>query len=193
MNLDHLIWPETGWGYMPPQDDVWEAFHHVQENYNPKRIFEIGFCWGHSTTYQLEIMSQAKMITCGPIHERMQKENPDPDDRLAMIAKMKEVYGNRFEHYQGRTQNLRDPLITEHYGQFDYALIDGDHSRTQAEFDAKLCEDLRVPVILVDNWDQPQVRDGVLESSDYKEVKVFDYEQMWKGKYRINQMGLCTL
>jgi len=193
MNLDHLIWPTTGWGYMPPQDDVYEAFRYVQEHYKPKRMFEIGFCWGHSTTYQLEIMPQASIITCGPIYERMVKENPDPDDRLAMISKMQEVYGDRFKHYQGRTQSLDQGLFTEHYREFDYALIDGDHSRKQAEFDANLCEDIHVPVILVDNWDQPQVRNGVLESSSYKEVKVFDYEQTWKGKYRVNQMGLCTL
>ena len=193
MNLDHLTWPTEGWGYMPPQDDVYAAFRYVQEHYTPKSIFEIGFCWGHSTTYQLEIMPQAKMTTCGPIEERMNKEAPDPKERLAAIEKMKEVYGDRFQHLQGRTYILQHTLIDTMHRRFDYGLIDGAHDKTSVEIDATLCQDMGIPIVLVDNWDQRQVRETVLKYSDYEELKVFDYEQTWKGKYRVNQIGLCTL
>lgn len=199
MNLDHLVWPTDGWGYMPPQDDVYAAFRYVQEHYKPKSIFEIGFHMGHSTTYQLEIMPQAKMTTMGPISEpNLTKERPDPKMRLGQIEKMYEVYGDRYEggrfqHLQGKTQFLDKQIIQEYTNRFDYALVDGYHEAWAVEADVNLVEDLRVPVILVDNWDQPQVRNTLLKYSDYKEVKVFDYEQTWKGKFNVNQMGLCTL
>ena len=194
MNLDHLVWPKIGWGYMPAQEDVWSAFRYVQEHYKPKSIFEIGFHMGHSTTYQLEIMPQAKIVTLGPIEEpRLSSERPDPVMRLNQIEKMKEVYGDRFQHLVGRTQYMEDVLLTEYHGQFDYALIDGYHYAWAAEVDSVLCQDLRIKTVLVDNWDQKQIRETVLKYSDYNEIKVFDYEQTWKGETRVNQMGLCTL
>ena len=68
MNFDHLIWPTDGWGYMP-RKKMCSAFHYIHDNYNPKNVLEIGFCWGHSTTYQLEIYKDASMVCVGPIAE----------------------------------------------------------------------------------------------------------------------------
>jgi len=193
MNLDHLIWPTEGWGFMPPQDDLFEAFKYVQEHYKPKRAFEIGFCWGHSTTYQLEIFKDASIVTIGPLAEpTLVKERPDPVVRKGQIEKMQEVYGKRFKHIAGRTQHLKDSLVRDYPNYFDYALIDGYHSKEAAARDAILCQDLNIPVVLVDNWDQRQVRRAV-QAQKYKLVKEFYYEQTWKGKYRVNQIGLCTL
>ena len=199
MNLDHLVWPTDGWGYMPPQDDVYAAFRYVQEHYKPKSIFEIGFHMGHSTTYQLEIMPQAKMTTMGPISEpNLPREKPDPKMRLGQIEKMYEVYGDfheggRFQHLQGKTQYIQNAILEEYNRRFDYALIDGYHKKWAVEMDSTMCEDLGIPVVLIDNWDQSEVRDTVLKHTDYKEVKVFNYEQTWKGIDYVNQIGLCTL
>ena len=199
MRLDHLIWPKNGWGYMPAQEDVFAPFRYVQEHYKPKSIFEIGFCWGHSTTYQLEIMPQAKMVTLGPISEpNMRKERPDPALRLEQIKKMYEIYGDRekggrFQHLQGKTHYLQNQILQEFTGRFDFALIDGYHYELQVETDVCLCEDLRIRTVLVDNWTSRQVGNTVLKRSDYKLVKEFPYTQVWKGKTEHNVLALCTL
>ena len=31
MNTDHLDFPDIGWGYMPPTDDVFRAFEWAQK------------------------------------------------------------------------------------------------------------------------------------------------------------------
>jgi len=196
MNLDHLEFPTDSWGYMPPQKDIFDVFQYVQDNYKPESIFEIGYCWGHSTTYQMEIMPQAQMVTIGPIEEPWIKadDKPDPKVRKRSIRSMYQKYGReRFQHINGRTKFCDIFLLKEFTNFFDYALIDGDHKKVSAEIDAALCQDLNIPVVLIDNWDQKSVRDGVEIGSDYKELKVFEYDQTWKGLYRRNVIGLCTL
>ena len=152
MNLDHLIWPTEGWGFMPAQDDVFAAFKHVKEHYNPKNIFEIGFCWGHSTTYQLEIFEGSNIVTTGPLEENnMKKETPDSNMRQSCIDKMYEVYGDRFKHVAGKNWETQYHFLDNYVGKFDYALIDGYHKEWAVEMDGMLCQDLGVPVVLVDN------------------------------------------
>jgi hypothetical protein len=194
MNLDHLIWPTEGWGWMPPQDDVFAAFRHVKEHYDPKSIFEIGFCWGHSTTYQLEIMTDASIVTTGPIAENnMGKEKPDPDMRKKQIRKMHKVYGDRFKHVAGKNWETLYYFLDNYVNKFDYALIDGYHKEWAVEMDGTLCQDLNIPVVLVDNWDQSNVSQTIMKYTDYKPVHVFYYDQEWKGTNYHNSMGLCTL
>ena len=199
MKLDHLVWPKTGWGYMPPQEDIFTAFRYVQEHYTPKSIFEIGFHMGHSTTYQLEIMPQATMVTMGPLSEpNMNRERPDPAMRKDQIDKMYKIYGDRlnggrFQHLQGKTQYIQNGVLTEFTNRFDYALIDGYHLPWAVEMDSTLCEDLGIRTVLIDNWDQIGVRDTVLKHTEYKVQKIFDYTQEWKGSVDHNQLALCTL
>jgi len=194
MNFDHLIWPTEGWGWMPPQDDVYAAFNHVKEHYNPKNIFEIGFCWGHSTTYQLEIMTDASIVTTGPLAEdNMGKEKPDPEARKKQIEKMYGVYGNRFKHVAGKNWETQYHFLDNYVNKFDYALIDGYHKEWAVEMDGTLCQDLNIPVVLIDNWDQTNVSDTIMKYTDYKPVQVFYYDQEWKGTNYHNSMGLCTL
>ncbi|MEK9698885.1 MAG: hypothetical protein VW270_24125, partial [Candidatus Poseidoniales archaeon] len=69
---------------MPPTDDVFRAFEWAQKLYKPKRVLEIGFHLGHSTTYQLEIYKDLeKMISCSPYEDR----NGKADDRINPAAR----------------------------------------------------------------------------------------------------------
>jgi hypothetical protein len=194
MNFDHLIWPTDGWGYMPPQEDVFAPFHYIRDNYNPKNVLEIGFCWGHSTTYQLEIYKDASMVCVGPIAEdNLSKEVPDSKQRQTQIDKMYQVYGDRFKHLAGRTHVVQYDLLESYVDYFDVCLIDGYHKSWAVEVDSILCQDLNIPIILVDNWDQDEVQSTVKKFTDYETIEVFTYNQTWKGTDYQNEMAICRL
>lgn len=191
MNLDHLTFPDIGWGYLPAQEDVWAAFRYAQENYNPKSVLEIGYHIGHSTTYQLEIYENAKIVGISPDNEKTGRkgDRTDPELRQNMERVLREKYFNRFQWIPGRTKDVRDEL--EKFF-FDFALLDGSHSYEDAHYDAKTCESLEIPNMLVDNWDQPAVRKAV-EDTSYFPLKTFEYTQTFKGKTNTNSLALVTL
>jgi predicted O-methyltransferase YrrM len=91
MNLDHLSFPDLGWGYMPATEEVFEAFRFVQSVYKPKSVLEIGFHIGHSTTYQLEIYSDARIVGVSPDNERIGKPGDiiDPQVRRDMAVTLR--------------------------------------------------------------------------------------------------------
>ena len=66
MNIEHLSFPDQGWGYMPATEEMFNVFRSCQERYHPKRVLEIGFHLGHSTTYQLEIYKDAELVSVSP-------------------------------------------------------------------------------------------------------------------------------
>ena len=193
MNLDHLIWPTDGWGYMPPSLSIMEAFQTVQRDFKPKRVLEIGFLWGHSTTYQLETYTDADLVCIGPIEENLGYEVPDPKLRYEQIEKMNKVYGSRFHHIKGKTQYVQNDMLENFTDWFDFALIDGYHKPWAVEFDSTMCQDLGIKACLIDNWDQKPVRHTVLRHTDYKPIQVFPYDQEWKGQMYRNEIALCTL
>lgn len=193
MNLDHLSFPDLGWGYMPATEEVFEAFRFVQSVYKPKSVLEIGFHIGHSTTYQLEIYSDARIVGVSPDNERIGKPGDiiDPQVRRDMAVTLREKYINRFTWLPGKTIDVKDRLIDEFV--FDFALVDGNHAEPAALFDLEVCEELNIRNMLIDNWDQPQVKSAVNKHGKYKIVKEFDYGQTFKGRYKLNQMGLLML
>ena len=191
MKLDHLEFPDIGWGYMPAQEDVYSAFRFVQKRFKPKSVLEIGFHIGHSTTYQLEIYEQAKIVAVSPDNEKIGKTDDqiDPQQRRDVAERIASLYPGRFEWLRGRTKDVVNDL--DSYW-FDFALIDGNHSYRHAKYDADVCRDLVIPHALVDNWDQTAVRQAINDSG-YKFVKRFFYEQTFKGKTNTNQIALVSL
>jgi len=193
MKLDHLSFPDIGWGYMPPTQQVFDAFTFVQEHYNPKSVLEIGFHIGHSTTYQLDIYKNARIVGVSPDNERIGKPGDctDPQIRRDMVGILNDLYINRFTWVPGRTKDVKDKLIDEYV--FDFALVDGNHAEQAALYDMEVIYELAIPNLLIDNWDQKAVKSAVYKQDKYELVKEFDYDQTFKGKTQTNQMGLLTL
>jgi|TARA_R110002153_G_scaffold77490_1_gene198977 predicted O-methyltransferase YrrM len=193
MNLNHLSFPDIGWGYMPPTEQVFAAFKFAQETYNPKSVLEIGFHIGHSTTYQLEIYPDAKIVGVSPDNEVIGKpgDSIDPQVRRDMVNTLNEKYINRFTWVPGRTKDVKHRLVDEYV--FDFALVDGNHAEAAALYDMEVIYELAIPNLLIDNWDQRQVKSAVLKQGKYELVKEFNYDQTFKGKTQTNQMGLLTL
>lgn len=194
MKLDHLQFPDIGWGYMPPSEEIFSVFNWCQKNYNPKSVLEIGFHVGHSTTYMLETFENIKsLISISPKIEFKGKINDriDPNLRSNTAKYMMDYYKGKFEWIPGTTEELYDKL---HDYFFDFALIDGDHSEEKAMFDMKTCESLSVPYILIDNWERSDVRKAFQKSNvRYKLVKRFFYMQTFKKKTSRNEIALMHL
>jgi hypothetical protein len=193
MKLDHLEFPDYGWGYMPPQEDVYAPFKFVQERFNPQHVLEIGFHIGHSTTYQLEIYENAKILGISPDKEfgKSRVDAIPTQMRRDAAETLGRVYPGRFTWLPGKTKEEHvQAELHKHF--FDFALLDGNHSFNAALLDAQTCENLDIPAMLVDNWDQGEVRRAVRRTR-YKFVKDFTYEQTFKGKTSKNKLALVSL
>ena len=193
MNLSHLSFPDKGWGYMPNTQQVFDAFEFVQEHYKPKSVLEIGFHIGHSTTYQLDIYKDARIVGVSPDNEVIGKpgDRIDPQIRRDMAVTLRDKYINRFTWVPGRTKDVKEILINSYV--FDFALVDGNHAEAAALYDMEVIYELAIPNLLIDNWDQAPVKSAVLKQGKYELVKEFDYDQTFKGKTQTNQMGLLSL
>lgn len=194
MNLNHLSFPDKGWGYMPPTQQVFDAFEFVQSVYAPKSVLEIGFHIGHSTTYQLEIYKDAKIVGVSPDNEVIGRpgDSIDPQIRRDMVGILNEKYINRFTWIKGRTKENHVAEALDQYF-FDFALVDGNHSESAATVDMVMVYDLNIPNLLVDNWDQRAVKNAVNNHGMYELVKEFDYRQTFKGKTVTNQMAVLRM
>lgn len=180
MNLDHLpeiTEKESGWGYLQPTDGVLKIFKDLgnMRKIKPiKRIVEIGFHAGHSTTYFLETFKDAKMISYG----------------LSSVAGPNGV--RMCKHYPGRLQvSIQDSrnLNPLNHANVDLTYVDGSHKW------ANVCNDVMLAVawgsryIMVDNCEQTGVKyisDVILGSP----IKTWQYEATWAGRTTTNVMNL---
>lgn len=196
MNLDHLDFPNYGWGFMPPTEKVFAAFKYCQEMYNPTHVFEIGFHLGHSTTYQLEIYKNAKILSISPENDsdHLREEIRKKDDVIPAICRkwaaqrLNKKYGKRWIWVPGynRDKNVWTRVSRE---TFDFALVDGHHTYDDALFDLKYCKELGIKNLLIDNLELTTVKTAV-EKSEYQLIKSFPYVSNFKQKQNQCVLGV---
>lgn len=174
MKLDHLIWPWTGWGYMQPNESVFDIFRHIKKTVDPKTWLEIGFHLGHSTTYTLEL-TDAKVTGIGIT--KCKNAN-----RYEIGDNMKSIYGDRFEYFLGDPPNLSELLKGR---TFDVAFVDGDHSYKSCRDDILAVMKMKVPYILVDNCETRTVSYAVDEQLEEYEYDKFLYDCTWSGPRKL--------
>lgn len=180
MNLDHLEYDssKSGWGHLHPTEEVLSMFEMINEICAPKRVLEIGFFVGHSTTYMLELFPQATVTTYG-----MCKQFSEQKD------KMEAKYPNRVKvNYEESWK-----LFGKHHGidTFDFAFVDGSHNEYMAANDILHCLMLGAKWILVDNCEQEQVLDDIAKFDKCLDLHMlFNYTATHKGKTTLNQCRL---
>lgn len=178
MNLDHLTWPTEGWGYMPCQEDSLAGFRYVQDNIRPNRVLEIGFHVGHSTTYMLEIMPQAKVDSIGVAEALF-------DIKRIARKRISDVYGDRVKVEIRNSDHVK----TLFPNQYDFAFVDGGHSERRATLDIRNCIKMGIPYLLVDNCERADVC-RACDKFDLDLKQFFLYTSEWKGKTSIVQQRL---
>lgn len=180
MNLEHLDWPDTGWGYLPPSDVIQRMIQYSVEASGAQEVLEIGFNKGHSSTYFLEL-TDVRMTTMDPGR-----------NRLRYVEVMENRYGPRFKFYLGRFDEVV-PKLTEQ--SFDLAFVDGNHTYEDAFHDIRECATtLDIPYILLDNYDQSGVRKALKAvQKTYGDMTLLmetKYPHTFKGKTNINSIAL---
>lgn len=168
---------DTGWGYLPPSEEIMEVMDFVATECKPKMLLEIGYYAGHSTSYLAHKMPDCQIISCCPNHPMFRKTCLDVEKAYPNVK----IIGNK------------SPEIFEYVcdWMFDLAFIDGSHHKMPVQMDIALCLTLGVKWILFDNADQREVQEGIAPYRDrMTKVKAWDYYGENKGKVRLNTITL---
>ncbi len=170
-HLDKFHTTEGHWHdrnvFRPIIQDIY-AQHNIQS------ILEIGFNIGYSASMWLEFdvdkTSNLTSVDIG-IHE----------NTVPAAAAVKNLHKDRFSFILSDSKKVKDKLK----GQlFDLAFIDGDHSKTGVASDIRLCIDLKIPLLLFDDYWTYGETNGIrevceqfVEMKKLTLVKVYDLDK----------------
>ena len=173
MDLDHLMWEEDGWGYLPPTEEVFNIMRDALEISNNTFIRDRFL---RRTLYNVLIRNSCQRInpeitSCCPAHPRGIK--------YSQIVKDK--YPNVSVHLKP------SPLVYMEVGhkEFDLGFIDGSHDTERALTDFLLCSRLNIPYVLFDNAEWSGIREMInyLEANGHiQHLKDYNYLSKFKGK-----------
>lgn len=176
----------TGWGWLPPNDQVFDAFRHVKNYVDPKQILEIGYYRGHSTSYLADIFPESRIVSSCPKHEKWKQSHRATQEfgkgRIEIIP----VPSPAVIHY---LPDCHDKEL----GKFDFCFIDGSHMTYDVFSDIHVALRLEIPYIMFDNADQIGVQDAIgwyVAHGCLERMESFTYKGLSKGKYRDNDLTL---
>lgn len=177
-NYDHLDYDNTeGWGFLPKTPAVFQCMEYVRDHIKPKRMLEIGYYKGQSTSYWAEHLPDCEIISCCPNHNKFRATAKGVEKRYPNVT----VYP------------ISSPAIYDvvfEWGQFDFAFIDGDHSSSSVIFDLAVAKNLNIPWIMLDNTERVSVQKGIKRAGGTRIKMSWDYECTHKGKTAMNSMSL---
>lgn len=159
-------------GHLLPTEKTIKVFEEIYSIVQPKSIFEIGFNAGHSAFMSLEMLPEVKYRSV----DICRHAYTIPNGEL-----LTEKYGVARFALQNVDSKQVDPKSLVGY---DLIFVDGDHSIKGLTSDIILCNDAKVPYILVDDyhgkWFQSIIDlvDHFLlkEEFPYEKVDVYTYE-----------------
>jgi len=182
MKLDHLMWEEDGWGYLPPTTEVYHALRDSIKISKAESILEIGFYAGHSTTYLAELAPEATIFSCCPDHPRGR------------------TYGQVISDIYPNVTVACIPSPKVHIltvgRKYDLCFLDGNHTYENALTDYMLCRELNIPYILFDNTELDQIRQMLTLLKVWGRIQIvkeYTYESSFKGKIQNNGLTLVKV
>lgn len=180
------------WGFVPPNDVVFDFFESISEYTSVNRILEFGYCLGYSASYQLTVHPNASLDTYDVRNRRGSTNIYDPNDTFDVESLAYEgnhfdlgllVWGKRLTiHHE---KSFRSHL-NHSPGEFDYVFIDGDHTEQGLRLDIEQAKLLKIPFVVIDNLDQLNVLSKVVEEYKelglLKEIKRIKYNTFFPGR-----------
>lgn len=180
MNLDHLMWDQSGWGYLPNTPEVFEILTETIKITEVKRLLEIGFYAGHSTSYWAELMpKESEIVSCCPDHPRGREYGPIVMEKYPNVKVHLTPSPEIYEKIKGQS--------------FELAFIDGSHVTESVIKDTVMCDRLEIPYRIYDNVEWEGIREIIFRLESMGEIEVireFSYKSNFKGKVSRNQMTL---
>ena len=167
------------WGWLPPSQEVYDAFHTVKEKVNPKTMLEIGFYKGHSTSYWAQTLPDARIVSCGPPHEHLKEYAPKVYEKYVNVVqifpyKSPEIWEELFVTNSSERIRKND---TKRWTHFDFVFVDGNHSFEGVLLDTTLAVDiLKANWVMFDNHEKEDVRDAIKCHGKLKLEQVFPYQ-----------------
>ena len=158
-------------GHLKTTTRTVEKFTEIYNIIQPSKVLEIGFNAGHSAYMSLTILPEVVYNSVDIGRHYYTSINAD---------KLKDLFGERFSYQKVNSQKIM-PSSKQGY---DAVFIDGDHSITGITSDLKLCNSMKVPYILVDDYNRKwfsiivEVTEHFMKKEDfpYEMVKVFEYD-----------------
>ena len=132
-------------GYMVPQPRLIHFWYGVQKITNFKSIAEIGFNAGHSSNLLLTLFPNLKVQS----YDIGFHDYTEPN---AVITK--ELFGDRFNFTKVDSMTM---TVDDFPKDLDVMFVDGGHSKECAINDLRLCHQLNVPYIVLDDTDTHSV------------------------------------
>lgn len=181
--MKHLEWPESGWGYMPANEETFGNLQDVLDIAQPKAILEIGFYAGHSTSYWAELTDPTvEIVSCCPDHHSGRKRGPIVEN----------AYPNVTVHL------VPSPFVLTHLNGaiFDLTFIDGNHTYNNCYQDTLIALTVQSRYVLYDNVETAQVRqviDEFIEMGYMEEVKQYTYFSNFKNDAKTLEQVLCKI
>lgn len=182
-DTDHLEndkhYKGKSWGWIPPSQEVYDAFHYVKNNVNPRKMLEIGFYKGHSTSYWAQTLPDCEIYSCGPPHRKFLQFAPIVKSKYPNVKDMfpyesPEVWKELFI-LNGSDAKRRGHTKTHKY--FPFVFIDGQHLYGNVILDITLAVDiLRAEWVMFDNHEKEDVQDAIKCHGKLKLEQVFPYQ-----------------
>jgi predicted O-methyltransferase YrrM len=164
------------WGHLPPTPEVKAIFDAVSEVVTPKTILEFGSCLGFSSTYFLQTFPEATVHSFDIRKQTVSDNNGTRSPSGVDCVRLR--YGDRFVFTQELTTTA-PRYYSEN--QFELAFVDADHSYKGAALDIETCMKLKIPYIMVDNCNLPDVANAcdyfdmdLIFSMQYHNTKEYD-------------------
>lgn len=167
------------WGWIPPSQEVYDAFHYVKEKVDPKLMLEIGFYKGHSTSYWAQTLPDARIVSCGPPHSEHVEFAPKVLERHKNVVDIFPYSSPQIweEFYLLAGSDRRRKGETKQWRKFPFVFIDGAHWFQNVVLDTTLAVDvLGADWVMFDNHEKPEVRAGIKCHGKLKLEQVFPYQ-----------------
>ena len=167
------------WGHIPENEGVFTFFENISKYIDVKNILEFGYNLGFSSSYQLVVHPNATLTSYDPTiwHTDSALKGYHPEYEIPFkipawtLGKL--AFGDRLNFINEPSNNV---LINHKTGDFDYCLIDGDHTTQGTINDIKNCIELEIPYLCIDNCKNiPQVVNAIGAFDNLREVECFEY------------------
>ena len=158
-------------GHLKTTTRTVETFTEIYDIIQPDKVLEIGFNAGHSACMSLTILPEVVYNSVDIGGHYYTSINAD---------KLKDLFGERFSYQEINSQKI----VPSSMQGYDAVFVDGDHSLSGITSDLKLCNAMKVPYILVDDYHPKwfsvivEVTEHFINKEDfpYEMVGVFEYD-----------------